>query len=103
MARFYGKIGFGITEEKTPGVFQLCITEKSYYGDVLKNHKSYEKGEGLNDDFNINNTFSIIADKFAYDYLYAMRYVEYFGVKWKIKSADVEYPRLILTVGEIYK
>lgn len=102
MARFYGKIGFGITKEDKPGVYQLVITEKPYYGDVIKNHQSYEKGEGLNDNFNINSTFNILADKFAYENFGAMKYIEYLGVKWKIKTADLDYPRIILTVGGLY-
>ena len=28
-----------------------------------------------------------------------MRYVEFLGVKWKIESVEVQYPRLILSIG----
>ena len=31
-----------------------------------------------------------------------MRYVEFMGAKWKISSVEVQYPRLILTVGGVY-
>lgn len=102
MARFCGMIGYGITEETSPGVYEPRTVERMYYGDVTRNNRNWENGEGLNDDFNISNVFSIVADQFAYANLYAMKYVEYLGTKWKIKSVDVERPRLILTVGGVY-
>lgn len=102
MARFCGMIGYGITEETSPGVYELQSVERLYYGDVTRNNRNWEKGEGLNDDFNVSNLISILADEFAYAHLYAMRYVEYLGTKWKIKSIDVERPRLVLSIGGVY-
>lgn len=102
MARFCGMIGYGITEETSPGVYTPQLVERMYYGDVTRNNRNWEQGEGLNDDFNVSNLISIVADQFAYANLYAMRYIEYLGTKWKIKSVDVERPRLILTIGGVY-
>jgi hypothetical protein len=31
-----------------------------------------------------------------------MLYVEFMGAKWKISNVEVQYPRLILTIGEVY-
>lgn len=102
MAKFYGCIGFAVTEETRPGVWEEEIQEKNYFGDVIRNTKRYQTGEGLNDDINIANEISIVADPFANENFRAMRYIEFMGTKWKINSVEVQYPRLILSIGGVY-
>jgi hypothetical protein len=49
MAKFYGSIGFGEAVEKAEGVWEDEITEVNYTGDVLRNTRRLEPGEGIND------------------------------------------------------
>lgn len=102
MAKFFGKIGYGETVEIRPGVSGLQITEREYYGDVSRNTRRYENSGQVNDDLNIGNVISIVADPYAYQNFHLMRYVEFMDAKWKITSVDVQYPRLILTIGGVY-
>ena len=102
MAKFYDVVGYGVTAETTPGVYEEQIVERKYYGDVLRNARRYEKGEGLNDDLNIDNKISIVADAYAYNHFFAIRYVNWMGVSWKVSSVEVEAPRLILSLGGVY-
>lgn len=102
MAKFYGKIGYANTEETTPGVWVEQITERSYYAELVRNTRRLESSGQLNDNVNIANEISIIADPYANENFHAMRYVEFMGSKWKITSVRVEYPRLILTLGGLY-
>ena len=102
MAKFYGKIGYAETQETAPGVWQDVVTERDYYGDVLTNFRRYESGEHLNDELNINNRFSIVADAYAVNHFRFMKYIEWMGAKWKVISVEVQHPRLILTVGGVY-
>nr|DAY91653.1 MAG TPA: hypothetical protein [Caudoviricetes sp.] len=102
MAKFYGCIGFAVTAETRPGVWEEEIQEKNYFGDVIRNTKRYQTGEGLNDDINIANEISIVADPFANENFHTMRYIEFMGTKWKINSVEVQYPRLILSIGGVY-
>lgn len=102
MARFYGKVGYGEIQETRPGVWEEVATEKDYYGDVLQFIRRSETGEHLNDDLNVNNKISIVADPFACQNFHAMRYVEFMGAKWKVTNVEVQYPRLILTIGGVY-
>lgn len=104
MARFCGKIGFVKTiETSSPGVYRDSDPiERTYYGTVTKDNRRWEHGTGLNDNLTINNAFSIVADSYALDNLYAMKYLIYQGVKWKITSIDIERPRLTLCIGGIY-
>lgn len=102
MAKFFGKIGFAKMTETTTGVWKEIVSEKQYYGDVISHTRRWEKGEWLNDNLNVNNKFSIVADNYIYENLGYMRYIEWMGTKWKISSFEVERPRLILTVGGVY-
>lgn len=103
MAKWYGKIGYAETVETAPGVWTEQITEKNHFGDVIRNSRRLATTADINDDININNEFSIVADPFARDNFYSMRYLTYMGAKWKISNVDASnYPRLILTLGGIY-
>ena len=102
MAKFYGKIGYAITKETTPGVWVEEIVERSYYGDVIRNIRRLQGSENLNDDINVSNEISIVVDAFANQNFHSMRYVEYMGAKWKVSSVEVKYPRLILNIGGVY-
>ena len=41
MAKYYGKIGYGVTTETVPGVWTDGITEKDAYGDVIRNTRNF--------------------------------------------------------------
>ncbi len=102
MAKYYGKIGYSVTEETEPGVWEERVAERSYYGDLIKNMRRYQSADKVNDDLNISNEISILADAFAYENFHAMKYVEFMGAKWKVTSVEVQHPRLILTIGGVY-
>lgn len=102
MAKYYGLIGYGTTRETRPGVWEKDITERNYYGDVLQFTRRLEPGGNLNDDLNINNKISIVADPFAYENFHAILYISWMGIKWKVTNVEVQYPRLILTIGGVY-
>lgn len=102
MAKFYGAIGFAETRETSPGVHVEEIVERNYYGDLIRNTRRLQGSEYFNDDINVSNEISIVADPYATLNFYSMRYVSFMGAKWKISNVDVQYPRLILTLGGLY-
>lgn len=102
MAKFHGPIGFVLSTEISPAVWEDVVTERWYYGDVIRNTHKYDNGEWLHDNLNINNQISIIADPYAEQKMFAMKYVKWMGSVWKISSIDVQRPRLILTIGGVY-
>lgn len=102
MAKFYGAIGYIETMETVLGVYEEQIKERMYYGELIKNSRRLQSSEYLNDNININNEISIIADAYAYENFHSMKYVVFMGTKWKISSVEVQYPRLILSVGDVY-
>lgn len=102
MAKYCGKIGFAETKETKPGVWTEQITEHTYFGDMNRNTRRLQSSGNLNDNIVIANELSIVADPYANENFHAMRYVEFMGTKWKISSVEVQYPRLILTLGDEY-
>ena len=103
MAKFYGKIGYAAsTVEIKPGVYEEQIVERSYYGDLIRNTRRLQSADQVNDDINISNEISIVADPYATNNFHTMRYAVFMGTKWKISNVEVSYPRLILTLGGVY-
>ena len=102
MAKWYGKIGYADNVEVEPGVWEDSIVEHSYYGDLNRNTRSLQNSGGINDNINLSNEISIVADPYASENFYKMRYVEFAGTKWKIMNVEVEYPRLILSIGGVW-
>lgn len=102
MAKWFGKIGYAETIETAPGVWEEQLTVREYYGDLTRNTRRLQTADKVNDDININNELSIVADPYAVDHFYSMRYAEFMGAKWKISNVEVQYPRLILSLGGVY-
>lgn len=102
MPKFCGVIGFCETVETSPGIYEEQTVERKYYGEVNRNIRRLQAGVGTNDNLNINNEVSIIADPYAENHLYAIRYAEWMGTKWKVSTIEVQRPRLILSLGDVY-
>lgn len=102
MARFFGKVGYGESVETAPGVWADAITEVHYYGDVGRNSRLLRQGESLNMDLSVGNQISIVADAYAFEHFHSIRYVEWAGSLWTVSAVEVQAPRLILTLGEVY-
>ena len=104
MNKFYGVIGFAVNVEAAPGVWlpQEAVTPRYYYGDIIRNNRRFQTADQVNDNLTITNEISIVSDLFANENFQSMRYVEFMGAKWKITNVEVQYPRLILTLGGIY-
>jgi hypothetical protein len=102
MAKWYGEIGFGETVETAPGVHEEQITKRNYYGDLNRNTRRLQSTEHLNDDINISNEISILADPYAMDHFHSIRYAEFSGATWKVTNVEVVFPRLVLTLGGVW-
>lgn len=104
MARFFGRVGYG-TSVETPaesGIWVDQIDEYYYYGDVIRNSRYLREGEKVNPDLFAENSISIVADAYANEHFFAIRYVEWAGVLWTVSSVEVQSPRLLLRLGEVY-
>lgn len=102
MAKFYGAIGFAKSVEIAPGIYEDQITERFYSGDLIRNTRSLQPSDSVNNNINISNEISIVSDPFANQHMFDMRYVVFEGAKWKISNVEVQHPRLRLTIGGLY-
>lgn len=102
MARFYGEIGYGENVEVRPGVHELVVTVRKYYGDVLRNARGLETGDKVNNDLSVSNSISVLADPYANKHFHSMLFVEWAGTRWIISDVEVKSPRLILRLGGVY-
>lgn len=102
MAKYFGSIGYAETVETSPGIVKEEIVARDYYGDILRNDRRLEDNGKVNSDINITNRISIVSDPYAVENFWKIRYVTFMGNKWKVKTVDVEFPRLILTLGGLY-
>lgn len=100
--KWYGAIGYADSVEKEPGVWVDKIIERKYAGDLSRNTRRLQSSEQLNDNINVANEISIVADPYAYRNFHLMKYVEFMGIRWTISNVEVQYPRLILTTGGVY-
>lgn len=100
--RFCGKIGYGESTETAPGVHENLIEERTYRGDVVRDIKRDEPGQNLNDDLVINNSISIVADRYANEHYHLIKYVEWQGHRWTVSAVEVKPPRLLLSIGRVY-
>lgn len=102
MAKFYGEIGYGESVEKASGVWVDEIVERKYFGDVIRNTRKLTEGESVNNDISVNNSIEIVADAYANEHFFAMRYIRWQGALWTVSDVEVRRPRLLLRLGGVY-
>lgn len=102
MAKYFGNVGYVFTTETAPSVYVENAVERPYYGDEIVINRRLDKGEGVNDDVEIGNQFSILADAYAYENFFAIRYITWMGQRWKVSKVTVQRPRLLIDVGGLW-
>lgn len=104
MSRFCGVVGYGLTHEDPvdSGIWKDKIIEHEYRGDVIRDTRKLEAGEGVNNNISVGNSISIVADRYAIENFFHIRYVDWAGVLWTVTNVEVKSPRLILSIGSVY-
>ena len=102
MAKFYGAIGYAFQLETSPGVWTDTIVEKNYRGDVILDQRRWQAGDKINDDINLDNSISIVADAYAHANVGVMKYIVWNNTPWKIQSFRINRPRIVIQIGGIY-
>lgn len=111
MSKFYGLVGYATTVEKLEeldgelvgtGIWETKIVERGYSCEEIKSINKWFTGTGTNDNFDVSNQVSILADPYAYENCRYIRYLKYMGECWKVNAIEPQRPRLILTIGGIW-
>lgn len=105
MARFHGAIGYAdgtVEDPPNSGIFVEQIVEYLYTGDVVRNTRKLEEAEKVNQDISVGNSISVVADAYANEHFFAIRYAQWSGALWTVTNVEVQSPRLLLRLGGIY-
>ena len=105
--KWSGTIAFFIEEEVLKngvgtGVWKKHITERHYAGDLLKDYRSQDSSGQVNDNLNISNTISVVADRFVDDHIMDIVYITFKNKKFKVKGFTNNYPRIEFMIGGLY-
>lgn len=101
--KWYDEIAFDIQVETEPHVWEPKVVKKNFMGDLVKVHKSNDQSSDINVDISVNNQLSVVMTPFLQNNFQNILYVKFFGAKWTVASVDVQYPRLLLSFGKLYK
>lgn len=103
MARFSGVVGFYAgSKEVRPSIFEETYEEHTLRGDTLRSGYSQSENQTKYDTLRLTNRVSLIGDTFSFKNYNAIRYVTLNGQSWKVTSVEIERPRLILEIGEVW-
>lgn len=102
MAKFFDVIGFGYTEESAPGVARHVLEERKYFGEEVRASRGLDDSKQAVANLTVAVTISIVANAYAHEHIFAMKYIRWQGALWEISDVRVEHPRLILRLGGVY-
>lgn len=101
MPKIHCTVGFAEFDNQN-GIWNSVFKEYQYHGEIIRNTRKLQNSGNINDNIVISNDISIIADPYARNNFHAIRYVTYMGTKWIVNSVDVQFPRLVLSLGGVY-
>lgn len=101
--KWYGQIGFVKSVPSAHSKWTNEETIREYQGDVFRDSYQWSPNQdSTNDDFTVNHQISIVADPYACTNCHFIKWVEFMGARWKVKSFEVKPPRLVLTIGGVW-
>ena len=102
MNKYSGIVGLSTQTEVRPGIWKPQIVEKFVYGDIVRDNRNNVSADQANDNIKINNQISIVANPILMENFRSIVYITYAGAKWRVSTVEVKYPRLLLSMGEVY-
>jgi hypothetical protein len=100
--KWYDDIGFRVEVEQEPGVWEPKIETRKFYGDIVKEAWKEQQGDSINPNLLVTNRVSIVADPYLLHNFHKIAFIKFLGAKWKVSNVDVNSPRLILSLGDLY-
>ena len=101
--KWHGNIGYSKTVVTAPGVHTPQITVYEYDGDIIRaSTRQAGNPDSTNDNLTLNCQISIVADPFAIENFYSMKWIEFMGTRWRVASVEPQFPRLLITPGGVY-
>lgn len=64
---------------------------------------TFQTNDSVNPELSTSNTIEIMADdRYVSENVFAIRYVVWAGVAWKVTEVTLQRPRLLLRLGGVY-
>lgn len=102
MAKYHGKIGYIIPTEVREGVWKETPIEKEAYGDFLEDRTNIQNSDKVSKNISLSGRLVVMIDQFAMTNFQHIRYATFMGTAWSVTSVRPAYPKLHLTLGEMY-
>lgn len=101
--KWFGEVGYAVEVDEGHGVIRNDIVIRKYYGDVIRNNKQDKSSQQITNNFTVNNQISIVSDPFLMENFHKIVYITFMGTKWRVGSVDVQYPRLTVSLVDVYR
>lgn len=102
MTRFSGAVGFGEPVEIDEGVFDVKVTERLAFGDVVRSYRNNQDVGKLNANVNFDMAVSVVADDYLKKHLDLAVYVRWGTLYLAVTSVEMNHPRITLTMGGVW-
>lgn len=100
--KWSGYIGYAVEKETATDIIEYSITKFKAKGNMKQITKRTQSSEGVVDGISLNNELELIASPFINKILYSIKYVDFMNVPWKVTNVRVNYPKIFLTLGDVY-
>ena len=102
MTKIAGYVGFHVQTETEPGIYTQDYKEQLYYCDLIDARLFQSNTEKVNDSVRLGNKVSLVADSYMRDNFASAVYFRFSDTKWRITDIGLRYPRVDLSLGEVY-
>lgn len=103
MAKTVVLVSYCMPKEIERGVWDDQVIQISYPADITRlNSRWSANTDSTNDNISLNSQISFVADAFANQHFVFIKHVNAYGAEWKVTNVEVQYPRIILTLGGVY-
>ena len=102
MTRFSGAVGFGEPIEIDEGVYDVKVTERQAFGDVVRSYRNNQDIGKLNANINFDMAVSVVADDYLKEHLDLAVYVRWGTLYLAVTSVEMNHPRITLTLGGVW-
>lgn len=102
MARFSGVIGYGLSQEIEPGVYDYSIVKRPYFGDINNISIQNDDRSTIVGNIQLRSEISIVADQYLIENASHIKFVQHLGSYWSVSEIRLQHPRIVLRLGEVY-
>lgn len=78
------------------------ITERDYLGDLIQRTEAFTVANSVLPEYRTTTSVSVLSDGVLAENYMNLRYISILGKNWSVASAVLQFPRLIVYVGEVY-